>query len=155
LLFGQAGDLIGHADKLLGQFLEAFVVGDQGFELGSLLGGHPFRELLALDVALENVVRALRGFGAGAALLEELAAQGAAAEAVDGFYLLEDLLATIFELRKRNTHSHIVSIQIQYDNKKTTANWPVPKSGYFFVSHPGMEKGDTKAASSIQATERI
>jgi hypothetical protein len=42
LFLRQAGELIGHADKLLGQLLEALVVGDQGLELGRLLGGHTF-----------------------------------------------------------------------------------------------------------------
>jgi len=84
--------LVGDGDELLGQFLEASVIGHQGFDLRGLVGGDAFGELLSLDVALEDVIGALGVFGAGGALFEELAAQGASAEAVDGLDLLEDLL---------------------------------------------------------------
>jgi len=96
--------LVGHGDELLGQFFKALVVGDQGFHLLGLLGGNPFRELLTLDVALEDIVRALFGFGAGPRFFEELAAQGAATKAVDGFDLLNDLLTALFELGERSMH---------------------------------------------------
>jgi len=62
----QTGELVGDAHKLLGQFFKALVVGDQRFEVRGLLGGNAFGELLALDVALEHVVRPLLGLGAGA-----------------------------------------------------------------------------------------
>jgi hypothetical protein len=99
-----AGKLIGDGDELLGQFLEALVVGDQGLDLRGLVGGDALGELLSLHVALEDVVGALRGFGVSTAFFEELAAQGAAAEAVNGADLLEDLLAALFELVSRNVH---------------------------------------------------
>jgi hypothetical protein len=63
-----------------------------------LLSGDAFGELLALEVSLEEVGGSLLGFGAGPRLVEELAAQGASAEAVDGLDLLEDLLPALFEL---------------------------------------------------------
>ena len=99
-----AGELIGDGNELLGQFLEALVVGEQGLDLQGLVGGNALGELLSLDVALEDVIRALGLFGASAAFLEELAAQGTAAEAVNGPDLLEDLLAAFFELVSRNVH---------------------------------------------------
>jgi len=104
--------------------------------LGRLPGGHALRELPALDVTLENEVRALRGFGVGAAFFEKLAAQRAAAEAIDGVNLLENLLAPRLELRKRSRHGCIVSIQIQHNNKKPMADWLISKLGYFFASPP-------------------
>ena len=109
----QPRDLVGDAHELFGQFCKALIVGDQGLDLLSLFGGDALGELLALDVALENIIRALRGFGAGASLFEELPAEGATTEAVDGLDLLKNLLATLFEVRKRNRHGRIVSIQIQ------------------------------------------
>ena len=107
----QAGELVGDADKLFGQLLKPFIVGDQGFDVQGLVSGNAFRELLALDVALQDVVRTLWGGGAG--LLEELTAQGATAKPVDGFDLLEDLVPALCELRKRVRHGPIVSIAIQ------------------------------------------
>ncbi len=110
LLLCQAGDLVGHADKLPGQLDKTLVIGHQRFQLRGLLGGHALGKLLALNAALQNKVGALRvlGAGAGAALFEELAAQAAAAEAVNGLDLPEDLFASIFELR--NIHGQIVSL---------------------------------------------
>lgn len=70
----EAGDLVRDGDELLGQFLEALVIGDQGFDLLGLFGGDALGELLALDVTLEDIVRALLGFGVSASFLEELAA---------------------------------------------------------------------------------
>jgi hypothetical protein len=94
----QASDLVGDGNELLGQLFKAFVVGHQGLELRSLLSGNAFGELLTADIALEDIIRSLPGFGAGLSLLEELAAQGASAEAVDGLDLLEYLLPALFEL---------------------------------------------------------
>jgi len=96
--------LVGDADKLFGQLLKALVVGDQGFDLRGLVSGNAFRELLALDVALQNVVRTLWGLGTGAGFFEELTAQGATAKAVDSPHLLEDLVPALFKLRKRVRH---------------------------------------------------
>jgi hypothetical protein len=65
--------LVGDGDKLLGQVLKPLVVGDQGFDLLGLLGGDALGELLTLDITLEDIIRALLGFGVGASLFEELA----------------------------------------------------------------------------------
>jgi hypothetical protein len=100
----QAGELVGDADKLFGQLLKPFIVGDQGFDLRGLVSGNAFRELLALDVALQNVVRTLLGLGGGVGLFKELPAEGAAAKPVDSLHLLEDLVPALFELRKRDRH---------------------------------------------------
>jgi hypothetical protein len=96
--------LVGYGDELLGQFFEAFIVGDQGFHLRSMFGRDPFGELLPLDIALEDVVRALLGLGAAARLFEELTAEGPAAKAVDGLNLLKDLVPALFELSERSWH---------------------------------------------------
>jgi len=101
--------LVGDADKLFGQLLKPLVVGDQGFEVRGLVRGDAFGELLALDVALQNVVRALLGPGGGVGFLEELTAEGTAAKPVDPLHLLEDLVPALFELRKRVRHGRIVS----------------------------------------------
>lgn len=106
----QAGDLVGHGDELLGQCLEPFIVGDQGFDFGSLLGGDALGELLALDVALQDEVGALGFWGAGAIALEELPAQGAATQAVDGLDLLENVFPAFFEFGESSVHVSIVSL---------------------------------------------
>ncbi len=100
----QASELVGDGDELLGQFFKTSVIGHQRFDLRGLLGGHPLGELLALDIALEEVIGTLGGLGVGAAFLEELSAEGAAAEPVDGLDLLEDLLAALLELGERKVH---------------------------------------------------
>ena len=79
---------------------------------------------------------ALRGFSAGAAFLKELSTQGATSQPVDSLDLLKNLLAALFELGKRTVHGYIVSMQIQYGNKKTIAPRALFNFGYFFVSHP-------------------
>jgi hypothetical protein len=63
-----------------------------------LFGGDALGELLALEVTLEDVVRPLLSFGSALGLLEELAAQGAPEEAVNGLDFLEDLCPALFEL---------------------------------------------------------
>jgi hypothetical protein len=96
--------LVSDADKLFGQVLKTLVVGDQGFDLRGLVSGNAFRELLALDVALQNVVRALWSLRGGLGLFEELTAEATAAKPVDRLDLLEDLVPALFELRKRVRH---------------------------------------------------
>ena len=66
--------MVGYGDELLGQLVEALIVGDQRFKLLGLLGGDAFGELLALDIALEDIVRALPGLGTGASFFKELPA---------------------------------------------------------------------------------
>ena len=73
-VLAQTSDLVGDGDELLGQFLKALKVGHQGLDLLGLFGGDTFGELLALDVTLQDKVGALRRFGVGARLFEELAA---------------------------------------------------------------------------------
>jgi hypothetical protein len=90
--------LVSDRDKLLSQFFESIVIGNQRFDLWGLFGWDTLGELFAVNVALEHKIGALSGFGAGAGLFEELAAQGAAAKTVDGLDLLEDLIPALFEL---------------------------------------------------------
>jgi hypothetical protein len=129
--------LVGYGDKLLGQFPEVLIVGDQRLELLGLLGGDAFGELLALDIALQDIIRALPGLGASARLLEELAAEAAATKAIDALDLLKDLFPALFELSERSWHGRIVSIQIQYASRKDAQKQLLFTLGDYFVSHPG------------------
>ena len=132
----QARELVGDGHELLGQFFKPFVIGHQRFDLRRLLGGHTLGELLALDVALQDIVGTLRGLGVGAAFSKELAAEGAAAESVDSLDLLEDLLAALLELGDRKVHGvYCISIDTTKQQKITGCGL-LSKSGYFFVSHP-------------------
>lgn len=138
-LLAQAGDLVGYGNERLSQFFKALIVGDQWFDLLGLLGGNAFRELLALDVALEDKIRSLLGSGTGPGLFKELAAQRAAAKAVDGLDLVQDLFPALFELQKRSRHGRIVSLQIQYASKKARVKLLLLllfKSSDYFVLHP-------------------
>ena len=94
--------MVGDTHKLFGQLLESLVVGDQRFDLRGLVGGDALRELLALNVALQNVVGTLLGLGGRVRPFEELTAEGATAKPVDSLHLLEDLVPALFELRKRD-----------------------------------------------------
>jgi len=132
----QAGELVGDTHKLFGQPLESLVVGDQGFDLRGLVGGDPFRELLALDVALQNVVRTLLSLGGGVRLFEELTAEGATAKPVDGLHLLEDLVPALFELRKRVAHGAYCISTDTIGKQKTTSSSLVFNCGDFRVPHP-------------------
>ncbi len=100
----QAGQLVSDGDELLGQFFKPLVVGHQWFDLWGLLGGDAFGELPALDVALQDEIGTLAGFGMSTLFFEELAAEGAAAKLVDGLDLLEDLLTALFELGAGKIH---------------------------------------------------
>jgi hypothetical protein len=81
--------LVGDGDILLRQLLEAAVVIHVLLDLGGLVLGDALGELLPTDGALEEEVGAAAG-GARAGGGEELAAQGAAAQAVDGLHLVEE-----------------------------------------------------------------
>ena len=128
--------MVGDVDKFFSQHFKALVVGDQRFDLQGLVGGDTFRELLALDVALQNVVRTLLGLGAGVGLLEELTAEGATAKPVDRLHLLQDLVAALFELRKRVRHrADCINIDTIPKQKTTSPNL-IFDYGDFRVPHP-------------------
>jgi hypothetical protein len=88
--------LVGDRDVLLGQLLEAAVVVHVLLDLRGLVLRDALAEFLAAAVALEEVIGAAAG-GAGFGGGEELAAQGAAAEAVDGLHLGEEGLLLLAE----------------------------------------------------------
>jgi hypothetical protein len=93
----QAGDLVAQGDIGFSQRLKATVIVHVGLDLGGLLLGNALRKLLAMKEALEDVIRAALGSGAGAGG-EKLLAQGTAPETVNGLHLLEDVLALLQKL---------------------------------------------------------
>jgi hypothetical protein len=99
---------------LLSEVLEPAVVVDLLLHLGRVLGGHALAELLAVKVTLQHEIGALAAtFG-----LEELLAQRATAEVVDGLHVPEDLFAFLSKGVNFVCHGRIVSLQIQYASKK-------------------------------------
>ena len=91
-------------------------------------------ELLAAEEALEDVVGAAAG-GAGTGSGEELAAQGAAAEAVDGLHLPEEGL--LFLAEGVEVGFHRIMYLFQY-NMRAASLCPVTfrQEGYSAATHP-------------------
>jgi hypothetical protein len=84
--------LLGDSRKLLGQLLESLVALDALANGLDLVGRDAFAEVFTFEPSLEDVVGALAAGFALAGGLEELLAEMAAAEAVNGGHFLEDLL---------------------------------------------------------------
>jgi hypothetical protein len=80
---------------LLGQFLEALVVGDLGLDAGSLIGGNAFGALATFQVTLQDVVGSLADAFAFPLFDEELLTQSAAAQAINGLDLLKNFLTLL------------------------------------------------------------
>ena len=101
------GDLVAQGDVLFGQGLEAAVILHVLPDLVGLVLGNALGELFALEEALEDEIRAAfdRGFALGT---EELLAQGAAAKAVNGVHLLEEVLPLLEELIEVGFHLAIL-----------------------------------------------
>ena len=106
----QPRDLIAHGDKVLGQFLEAAVVFHILFDLGGLVLGDALGKLLAVEETLENTIGAARGGWAGRVRFEELLAQGATAEPVNGLHLLDEGLPFLEERIEIQLHGDNVSV---------------------------------------------
>ena len=85
--------MIAEGHIFLGEMLELAVVVDLLLDNGRLRGGDALVELLSVEEALENEVGPLSGLGGTG--LEELFAQRAAAQAVDGLHVLEDEVALL------------------------------------------------------------
>ena len=75
--------------------LEAPVVGHVLFDLLGLAGRDALGELLAVEVALEDIVGAAPVGGVAVGRAQELPAQGAEAQPVDGLHLLEEEVALL------------------------------------------------------------
>lgn len=105
-----AGDLVAHGDIVFGQLLEAPVVVHVLGDLGDLVLGHALGKLLTLEETLENVIRAAGGGLARGVGFEELPAQGAAPEPVNGLHLLEEVLPLLLERVEVRLHGHNVSV---------------------------------------------
>src|SRR5208283_3214124 len=120
-LFGlilEARDLIDQGDIFLSQCLEAPVIFHVLFHLGGLVLRNALGEFLAVEEALENVIRAAGRGGTGRAGAEELFAQGTATKAVNGLQVQQDGLPLLEKVIKIKFHGLNVSIQIQYATTK-------------------------------------
>jgi hypothetical protein len=106
----QPSDLVAHGDKVLGQSLEAPVIIHILLDLGRLVPGDALGKLLAVEETLENVVGAAGVGGAGRVGLEELFAQRAAAEPVNGLHLLDEGLSFLEESIEIRFHDGTVSV---------------------------------------------
>ena len=115
------GHLIGDAHALVGQLLEAFEIADVLLDLGGLAGRHTPAELFALVKPLEDEIGAL-GAGHPVPLFGvNLAAEAAAAEAVDGLKLGQKRSALGGEMIHWIWHGVVVSIRIQQCKQKIPA----------------------------------
>jgi len=112
----QAGNLIAQSDELFSQGLEAAVIFHLLLDFGGLIGGHPFGNFLALKKALQDIIGAEPDIRA--CRFEELLAQSAAPEPVNGFHLKENGLALLKKFVNFGFHGHIVSMTIQYASTK-------------------------------------
>lgn len=92
----KAGQLVAEGDVVFGQGLEAAVVVHVLLDLGGLVLRDALGELFAAKESLEDIIRAAAG-GGPVGRLEELLAQGSAAEAVDGLQWLEESLLFLAE----------------------------------------------------------
>jgi hypothetical protein len=99
---------LGDSSKLSGQLLEPLVTLDALANGLDLVGRDAFAEVFAIEPSLEDIVGALPAGFALAGGLEELPAQMAAAEAVDGGHFLEDLLPAVLELGQIGVRGCIV-----------------------------------------------
>ena len=106
----QAGDLVTQSDKGFGLGLEAPIIFHVLLNLGRLGRRNALGELFAVKEALEDKVRAPDSGGTGTAGAEELLAQGAAAQTVNGLHLHEDGLSLLEEVVKIWFHSANVSL---------------------------------------------
>ncbi|MEI2724646.1 MAG: hypothetical protein V9H26_14230 [Verrucomicrobiota bacterium] len=92
----QAGELVADGDVVFGQGLETAVVVHVLPDLGGLVPRDALGKLFPAEESLEHIIGAAAGGGA-AGRLEELLAQGAAAEGGDGLQLLEEALLLLAE----------------------------------------------------------
>ena len=136
---GQKGDLFGEGRELLRQPLEPFETLDALADGLDLIGGDTLAEIFALEPSLEDIVRPLAEGFALAGGFEELLAQMAAAETVDGRHLLEDLFPALLEFDQVGVHeSYCIDTILFCEPKNIAAPTKLHFSGigYFFVLHP-------------------
>jgi len=100
----EARDLIAQGDIFLSQGLEAPVIFHVLFHLGGLVLGNALGEFLAVEEALEKVIRAAGRGGTGRAGAEELFAQGTATKAVNGLHVQQDGLPFLEKVIKIKFH---------------------------------------------------
>ena len=106
----QPSDLVAHGDKVLGQPLEASVIFHILFDLGGLVLGDALGKLLPVEETLEDKIGAAEGGLAGRVRFEELFAQRAAAEPVNGLHLLDEGLPFLEERIEIRFHGNTVSV---------------------------------------------
>ena len=102
--------MIAQGDKIFRQSLETAVIFHILLNLEGLVGPNALGELFAMKETLKDVIGAAGSGQTGRARLEELLAQGAAAEAVNGLHLCEKGLPFLNEVIKIWFHGQNVSI---------------------------------------------
>ena len=105
-------------------------------DLLGLVGGDTLGTLGAIQIALQDKIRALPGTFTGSLLDEELLAQGAATEAVDGLHIVEDLIALLAQLGKVCFHAAILYLYRYNIKAKSACRLSGLEIGYFGVTHP-------------------
>ena len=106
----QAGDLVTQSHKGFGLSLEAPVIFHILLDLGGLGRRNALGELFAVKEALEDIIRTADSGGTGPARAEELLAQRAPAQAVNGLHLQEEGLPFVKEVIQIRFHGDNVSI---------------------------------------------
>ena len=148
------GDLIAEGHVFLSQGLEAAVIVHLLPDLRGLLGGNAFTELFALQEPLKDKVGAAP-FGLAWSGLEELLAQGSAAEAVNGLHILKQRAS--FKAKSIEMVWH--AAYCIYTDTISKREAPPPSVtfifGYSAVTHPIKFKNwDTAPLDSIAPRSR-
>jgi hypothetical protein len=101
------GDLLAEGDVVLSKRLKTAVIVHLGLDLGGLPGRDALAELLAAEKPLQDEIGAPLG-GLAWKGLEELFAEGAASQAVNGLHLLEDAVSFLEQGVKGFVHGDIL-----------------------------------------------
>jgi len=109
---GPLGHLVGQGDKALRQGLKLLIAPHIGGHLGRLGGRDVTGELPAAQMPLQDEVRSVGHGLAGPLTPQEVLAQGAPPQAVDGTHVIQDLITLGFKRREGRVHGNVVSYRI-------------------------------------------